>query len=173
MSACGRLLEHKHCMKWFSREYSAILATTSGLANDSKHTFVRALFTQPSDLFWSWEKISSQTGKPWGKGYWTCLFWSIIEAHSWLGVFYKLKHTHSSWLSKWGLICVLWSCRAGQVTVLNMFWVPELGFTSLPDICCLSLTINCAQITSCVPLSEKGDSSALTALPAIVFSGIY
>lgn len=93
ISACGRLVEHKHVaeagMKWFSKEYLGILAATSGLANDSKHTFVRALFTQPSDLFRSWGKTSSQTCKPWGKGYWTCLFsghyWSAFLTGSVLG----------------------------------------------------------------------------------------
>lgn len=58
-----------------------ILATTSGLANDSKHTLVKALFTQPSDLLRSWEKTSSQTGRRWGggKGIEPAFFWGLYK----------------------------------------------------------------------------------------------
>lgn len=162
-------MEHKHAaeagLKWFSKEYLQQRVVCLMTAS-------RLLFTQPCDLFWSWEKTSPQTGKPLGGGYWTWRFlghyWSTFLAESVLDT----NHIRNSSLSKWGLISVLWSLGARllrQVKVFNMFRVSELGFTSQSDICCLSLTISAAEITLFILLSGREDSSALTALPAILF----
>lgn len=175
ISACGRLVEHKHAaeagMKWFSKEYLGILAATSGLANDSKPTFVKALFTQPSDLFWSWEKTSSQTCKPWGKRVLNLPFFGPLlkRIPDWECFRNKTTSAALGWANE------AQSVRSDlaelrQVKVFNMFRVSELGLTSSPDICCLSLTISSAEITLFIPLSGQEDSSALSALPAISFS---
>lgn len=78
-----------------------ILATTSGLANDSKHTLVKALFTQPSDLLRSWEKTSSQTGRRWGGERVLNLpfLGAFINAFP-SGSALETNHIRSSWLSK-------------------------------------------------------------------------
>lgn len=132
--------------------------------------------------FWSWVKDFFQNRQTlWGKCIELFFFWSITEVHFWLWVFFRYK-PHPQFFAKQMRLnlsvlisFVLRSISAAKAgKVFNMFCVSNSrqssGFTSLLDICFLSLTISCAEITLFVLLSGKEDRFALRALSAVSLS---
>lgn len=154
------------------------ILTVSGLANDRKHTFVNALFTQPSDLCFSLflalgKKLLPKQANSMGKLDWTFLFGLLL--HFTFDFEYFRYKTHPQFFPKQMRLnlSVLISFALKSISapdagkVFNMFcmcWVPDsppfLTFVSyLWQLVVLKTTLF-------VLLSWRKDSFALRTLPA-------
>lgn len=125
------------CLGCDKRVLLGILATMSGLANDRKHTFVNALFTQPwfMVLFvsWSWVKDFFQNRQSlWGKCTEPLSFGPLLKCIFDLECFRYKPHpqffTKQTRLNLPVLISfVLRNISAARVgKVFSMFWASEL-----------------------------------------------